>query len=223
MAGISLGMSNIWNMPRLNLSAGELRILVLLLVIMTLAFSWRIMVNSPSLYFALTGPPPHRVVLTPGDGDGPEVAPGTDPSFDEAVFIIDQEGIWVQIEGQVRQPGVYRVQPGTRLFMLLEHAGGILGEAVTADLNLTEELRDGQRIAIPGAPMSRESGDGRIDINSSSAERLQELPGIGPVLAERIIEYRQRHGGFHSVEELIEVSGIGAVTLDQLRDLITAQ
>ncbi len=213
-------------MTWLNLSAAELRLLALLMMIMTLAFSWRVVVNNPPVYFALTGPPPHRVILKPGDGQAKDVQGALpqemDLSCDEAgIFIIDPEGIWVQIEGCVQQPGVYRVPTGTRLFMLLQHAGGVADGGVTTGFNLTEELRDGQKLVITDENPGSEHDDRRININTSSADRLQELPGIGPALAERIVEYRQRHGSFGSIEELAEVPGIGAATVDKLREWVT--
>lgn len=213
-------------MTWLNLSSVELRLLILLMVVMTLAVSWRVVVNHPSVYFALTGPPPHRVSLTPADGsadDMQEVPPKEmDICYDDAgIFTIDPEGIWVQIEGQVQKPGVYRLPPGTRLFMLLQHAGGVADGGITTGFNLTEELRDGQKVVIMEEGSGSEPDDERININTSSAERLQELPGIGPALAERIVEYRQRHGSFSSIDELAEVSGIGAATVDELREWVT--
>lgn len=145
-----------------------------------------------------------------------------DICYDDAgIFTIDPEGIWVQIEGQVQKPGVYRLPPGTRLFMLLQHAGGVADGGITTGFNLTEELRDGQKVVIMEEGSGSEPDDERININTSSAERLQELPGIGPALAERIVEYRQRHGSFSSIDELAEVSGIGAATVDELREWVT--
>lgn len=192
---------------------------------MALALGWRLLANSPALHFALIGPPPHPVSVVPDDegwNRAGEPSPSMNQPWDEEeeVFVVDPDGIWVQIVGCVQQPGVYRVAPGTRLFMLLAHAGGITTDGSADGFNLTAEVSDGQMVVIPGAETAGEIVDDRININTASSEELQQLSGIGPVLAGRIIDHRGRWGIFSSVEELLDVSGIGPSSLENLRDRV---
>lgn len=146
----------------------------------------------------------------------------------------------VQIDGAVQHPGVYKVNEGTRIFELLEKAGGTTENAVLNDINLAQPVYDGQRVFIPSRTAQGDtspsfstnltqflpqantsSGTKRINVNTASQEELVSLPGIGEVIAQRIIEYRQTHGPFHKPEDLLEVKGIGSKKLDRIRDLIS--
>lgn len=136
----------------------------------------------------------------------------------------------VQIEGAVRNPGVYEVPEGTRLFELLERAGGARDNADLRGLNLVAPLYDGQKITIPAFPEKTQvqvassvspSGMSLVNVNTASQEELQSLPGIGEVIAQRIIEYRETHGPFQAPEDLLKVKGIGPKKLETLRDRIT--
>lgn len=131
--------------------------------------------------------------------------------------------IWVHIRGEVRSPGVYRVAEGTRLAELIGYAGGLTPDALADEMNLAVRLADGDEIVIAAREQAQEDDTGAVNINTACSEVLQELPGIGPVLAERIIEYRERQGAFVSVEQLVDVSGIGPVTLEGLRDQATVR
>ncbi|HSV30737.1 MAG TPA: ComEA family DNA-binding protein [Atribacteraceae bacterium] len=147
----------------------------------------------------------------------------------------------VQIQGAIQNPGVYRVPEGTRLYELVETAGGATEEAALLDLNLAAPLYDGQRISVPRIPevpdhsfsnldhfipnslsMERSAGsDILVNVNSASADELQSLPGIGKVIASRIIAYRQEHGAFSRPEDLLAVPGIGEKRLEDIRNQIT--
>ncbi|MCX7667450.1 MAG: ComEA family DNA-binding protein [Atribacterota bacterium] len=146
--------------------------------------------------------------------------------------------IIVQVDGAVKQPGIYKVKEGTRIFELLEKAGGTTENAVLNDMNLAQPAYDGQRVFIPSRtentpssfstnltqflPQSDTSSVAkRVNVNTASKEELISLPGIGEAIAQRIIEYRQTHGPFHKPEDLLEVKGIGPKKLDQIRDLIS--
>ncbi len=128
--------------------------------------------------------------------------------------------MWVHIAGEVVQPGPYRVAIGAELADLIDLAGGFTGSADRESLSLTRQLREGEEVIVPrrGIP-GGEAGDSRgmVDLNSACEEELQELTGIGPVLAERIVDHRQAHGDFQEVEELLAIEGIGPVTLENLR------
>ncbi|HSO49130.1 MAG TPA: helix-hairpin-helix domain-containing protein, partial [Acidimicrobiia bacterium] len=105
-------------------------------------------------------------------------------------------------------------------------AGGALEGAVLESLNLASPVLDGDHIQIPGpgdviaATGGGEEGDGRIALNRADAAALEQLPGVGPVLAERIVAHREANGPYQEVEDLLEVSGIGEAKLASIRDLI---
>ncbi len=130
----------------------------------------------------------------------------------------------VYVSGAVATPGVYALAPGARVQDALDAAGGAVASADLARLNLAEPVTDGKHIYVPvlsETPVAS-TPDGRMDINSASAEDLERLPGIGPALAGAIISYREAHGPFATVEELLLVKGIGPATLERVRDLIVA-
>ncbi len=144
--------------------------------------------------------------------------------------IIDSEGIWVHLLGEVNQPGVYRVPSDTRLVNLLDHAEGPTSRANLDELNLAAVLQDGQKITVSRREVSEELQDlaesggdaaSSININEADAEALQHLQGIGPVLADRIIEYRKIYGPFSTVEQMQEVKGIGEKTLERLKPSVS--
>lgn len=136
--------------------------------------------------------------------------------------------ISVQVSGAVVEPGVYALDPDARVEDALLAAGGAAPDADLAQLNLARRLTDGEAIEIPailptpgpGTPRAT-AGAGSIDINTATAEELDTLPGIGPALADAIIEYRSEHGAFGSVDELARVPGISARMVDAMRDQIT--
>ena len=137
--------------------------------------------------------------------------------------------LYVYITGEIREPGVYKLSDDARIFQLVEMAGGFTSKADTESLNLAETLSDATHVhigaklqplneeppRIPGMPASRASvqpgiqprSQGLININSATASELESLPGIGPAIAQRIIEYRNTHGNFSRPEDLINVRG----------------
>ncbi len=143
----------------------------------------------------------------------------------------------VQVDGAVQQPGLYRVAPGARVADAITAAGGLAPDADTARLNLAARLEDGARVWVPrqGATPPPEptrpvpGGSSpttpahRVNLNTATAAELEALPGIGPALAQRIIEYRTQHGPFASVDDLLAVSGIGPAKLEQLRPYVTVE
>jgi competence protein ComEA len=136
----------------------------------------------------------------------------------------------VDVAGKVRRPGVYELAPGARVIDALRAAGGARRGASTTSLNLAAPLHDGEQVVVglPGAPVAGAAGAvagtapaGPIDLNTATFEQLQTLPGVGPVLAQRILDWRADHGRFDSVDQLNDVSGIGTVKFAQLRDRVT--
>lgn len=144
----------------------------------------------------------------------------------------------VHVAGKVRQPGIVSLPAGSRVIDALQEAGGPRRNVDLSSLNLARSLADGEQIvvgvdgAVPPSSPSATGGDesspggsgasaGPVNLNTATSEQLEELPGVGPVTAASIIDWRTEHGQFSSVEELLEVSGIGDATLADLRDLVT--
>jgi competence protein ComEA len=139
--------------------------------------------------------------------------------------------VYVHVAGAVRRPGLYRVPQGARVGAALELAGGPTGRAELAGTNLAARVQDGQQVIVPtraAAPAAAAASaspvpgaaSAPISLANATQAQLEELDGIGPTLAARIIEYRDAHGGFRSVEELGEVDGIGEVRLEALRQAV---
>jgi len=120
----------------------------------------------------------------------------------------------VHVAGRVERPGVIRLPAGSRIADAIDAAGGALKERDLDSVNLARVLVDGEQIQVGIAATAQESG---IDINSASASELEDLPGIGPVLAGRIVEWRTTRGPFTSVDDLGQVEGIGSSVLEELR------
>ncbi len=141
--------------------------------------------------------------------------------------------IQVHVCGAVNQPGVYALPPGSIVQQAIDAAGGFTSESVPSALNLATVLEDGQKVHVPeqedhtvsipsSADPSIDPSPGElININTASASELDLLPGIGPALANNIIEHRQNYGPFTCIEDIINVSGIGPSKFTELRDLIT--
>lgn len=136
--------------------------------------------------------------------------------------------IYVDISGCVQAPGVYKVEMGTRLFQLIEKAGGLTEEADIREVNRAEEVMDGQKVTIYSLDERDESRQpyesdraGKVNINKADESELQTVPGIGPATAQKIIEYRQSNGRFKSPEDIKNVKGIGEKTFETMKEYIT--
>ncbi len=144
--------------------------------------------------------------------------------------------IVVEIDGAVAAPGVVTLPAGSRLIDAIDGAGGLLESADTTTLNLAGRIGDGEQITIPSArvqepfldpdPESTPSTSaldtaGLIDINTAGLSELDQLPGIGPIIAQRIIDYREIHGPFETVDQLVEVEGVSQNMVERFRHLVT--
>ncbi|MFI6402651.1 helix-hairpin-helix domain-containing protein [Streptomyces sp. NPDC050548] len=141
--------------------------------------------------------------------------------------------IVVDVSGKVREPGVHRLPAGSRVTDALRAAGGVRSGTNTEGLNLARFLVDGEQVvvggptpaAVPGATGATGTGvaaapGAPVSLNTATVDQLNTLPGVGPVLAQHIIDYRTQHGGFRSVDELRQVNGIGDRRFADLRDLV---
>jgi competence protein ComEA len=162
-------------------------------------------------------PPVHFTVLPPQPTPLPTPKPTAAP-------------VQCHVVGAVSAPGVYILSPGARVHDAVQAAGGYTADADQEGLNLAAVVQDQQQIIVPrrqaaltpGATKALEGpGNNRVNINTADSATLQGLPGIGPVMADRIITYRDQHGPFAVVDELIAIRGIGEATLERLRPLIT--
>jgi competence protein ComEA len=169
-----------------------------------------------------------------GTADAPEVVAPLEPVAAPA-----PKRMVVHVVGAVRRPGLYRLREGVRVADAVARAGGATRRADLAALNLAAPLVDGTQVLVPpraaaqtGAPSGSASTGpsagsaatgamAKVSLATATAEQLDELPGVGPVTAQKILDYRTEHGPFRSVDDLDDVPGIGPTRVEQLRDLVT--
>lgn len=163
-----------------------------------------------------------------GGGNGsaaPVVAPlrvASRPAAAAKLLVVD-------VAGQVRRPGLYKLPAGSRVDDAIAAAGGGTRKAQLDGVNLAAPIADGEQIVVPASGAGGVAADSSpagsspsapLDLNSATLEQLEALPGIGPVTAQKILDYRQQHGAFHSVSELEGVPGIGPAHIAQLKGLV---
>ena len=134
----------------------------------------------------------------------------------------------VYVVGAVRRSGLVRLPEGSRVADAVERAGGPTRRADLALVNLAAPVADGQQVVVPirvppgaAAAGPAVTGVGKVSLASATLEQLDELPGVGPVTAQKILDWRQTHGSFRSVDDLDAIPGIGPARIEQLRDLVT--
>ena len=175
-------------------------------LVLLLVAAWRYVVRDET---AARAEPPARLTA-----DAPAAAPK----------------LLVHVVGAVRRPGLYALREGSRVADAVRRAGGATPRADVALINLAAPVSDGTQVVVPGRgpPPAADGGaagaggsaSGPLHLNTATAEQLDELPGIGPVTAQKIVDYRQTHGAFTSVDELDAVPGIGPSRLEELRELV---
>jgi competence protein ComEA len=193
-----------------GLSRGELVGLVAFLAVT---------LGGAGLWYVRSLPRPVEVATAPSGGTAS--APASASPSPEVVVLVD-------VAGWVRRPGVYEFTEGARVIDAIDAAGGARSGAVLEALNLAAPLTDGTQILVPregqegAAPVTGGAvAGGLVNVNSAIATELEELPGIGEVIAQRIIDYRTENGPFATVDELVDVSGIGDAILESIRELVT--
>jgi competence protein ComEA len=179
----------------------------------------------------------HRLAQA-GSARSPEVAAAPLEPVAQAPA---RRSLVVHVVGAVRRPGLYRLREGSRVADAVARAGGATGTAELAALNLAAPLVDGVQVLVPSrVPSASRAGaaggeslagadagvgtaglGAKPSLSSATAEQLDELPGVGPVTAQKILDYRAEHGPFRSVDDLDAVPGIGPTRIEQLRDLVT--
>lgn len=163
---------------------------------------------------------------TPAAPLPPPPGPGTGAAGPSARVVVD-------VVGEVRRPGLYRLADGSRIADAVARAGGATRKAELAQVNLAAPLADGEQVVVPArgpaaaaAPAVADGGgdaaapSAPIQLSTATVEQLDSLPGVGPATAQKILDYRTKHGAFSSVDELDAVPGIGPKRLEQLRDLV---
>jgi competence protein ComEA len=183
-----------------------------------------------------------------GAADAPEVVAPLQPvdgGAGDATSRPAREELVVHVVGAVRRPGLLRLREGARVADALAKAGGARRTADLTAVNLAAPVVDGVQILVPARPSTGGNGTGtappiseagagvaagatagagmgrKVSLASATAEELDGLPGVGPVTAQQILDYRSQHGPFRSVEDLDAVPGIGPARIEQLRDLVT--
>ena len=185
--------------------------------------------------FSLTRSHPSHSASSLPESDPLATLPYAGTAGAPAVTEVDE--LIVHAAGAVERPGLYRLPTDARVGDLLDAAGGATADADRDRVNLAAPMNDGDRVYVPrvgeadlpivpdlaepeiGAP-SVSSESGLIDVNRATAEQLEELPGVGPSIARAIVDHREANGPFHTVDELLEVRGIGPSRLEQIRALV---
>ncbi len=161
-----------------------------------------------------------------GDGEPVRIVPPPTVSSVESCAELESKAY---VTGAVRHPGLYTIEEGDRLADLIDLAGGITEDADMQAVNLAVRVNDqdhwtvpklGEPTVVPSNAVSIEPTSGKVDINTADAKLLETLPGIGESRAQAIIRYREEHGPFKRIDDIVAVQGIGSATLEGLRDLV---
>jgi competence protein ComEA len=151
------------------------------------------------------------------------------PLTPTAVSAPPPAAVVVDVVGAVRRPGLYHLTDAARIADAIARAGGATAKADLQQVNLAAPIADGEQVvvprraaagAVPASGAGSSTSTGPVHLSTATLEQLDGLPGVGPVTAQKILDYRAQHGAFHSVDELDAIPGIGPARLDQLRNLV---
>lgn len=160
-------------------------------------------------------------------GGGSEPLPRPPDAAAEAPAITTPELVRIHVSGLVRSPGVVDVPAGSIVADAIDAAGGLDVGANLSGMNLAAPVGDGDLLVVPGPGVEAPAGSastpgagGLLPLSTATATELENLPGVGPVLAARVVSFREQNGAFESIEDLLEVPGIGEAKLAAIRDLV---
>jgi competence protein ComEA len=191
---------------------------------------WWLLASRPRSVAVSSAPAPLPGATSPVGSAQPSPAPSAASS---APASTSAAPLVVDVAGKVRRPGLYRLPDGARVDDAIKAAGGPLHGVNLISLNLAAKVADGQQILVGvrgagagpvgavGSPSEGTAGAAPVDLNTATLEQLEALPGVGPVLGQNILDWRSAHGSFSSVDQLNDVTGIGAVKFAALRPLVT--
>ncbi len=205
-----------------NLSRQEKIVFLFIISVILIAFGWKLCSREKN-----------TITIVPANEISESSPLAAEKSADKEICII-------HISGAVHQPGVYQLDKGKRIIDAVKIAGGEMEKANLNAVNLAAHLYDGQKIVIPFIPQNNEdtpiesalsyegsqpdtysSNNSLLNLNAATSHQLETLPGIGPVLAERILEHRKNHGLFRHSEEIMSVPGIGEKKFEGIKEFIT--
>ena len=212
-------MFALWNLTPARLIAGGAALGL------AVVLAWRVL--------APPAPPPEMQIPFAQSASAPDKSElPTDPVATVSSAEPEAEEVVVDVAGAVVTPGVHHLEAGARVVDAVDAAGGLAPDADAARVNLAALLVDGQQVYVARVgetpPVAATAGGANptgpaplVDLNTATASELEELPGIGPTTAEAIVDHRERNGPFTSVDDLLDVRGIGDAKLEQLRDRVT--
>ncbi len=211
---------------RVALGAGQLAVVAVIAVVgLALTCWWLVRGSAHEVAAPSALATPAAALATPDDGGGAQVvAAGTGPSSGAKTKVV------VDVTGKVRRPGIAVLRQGARVIDALRAAGGARPGVDLGGLNLARVLADGEQVVVgrptaagpvPSASESGSPGATIVDLNTADETTLESLPEVGPVTAQAILAWRSQHGGFSSVDQLLDVDGIGDATLAQLTPYVT--
>ena len=204
--------------PRVEIP--HVRALITIAVAASVLLVWWLLAGRPE-----TSEPVAPLAFSSTATPSPDESTGGAPAGDAGAELI------VDVAGKVERPGIVTLPKGSRVYEAIEAAGGLRGRVDTAALNMARQLADGEQVlvgvapvAVPGEVPSGQQGGAvpgaKINLNTATAAQLDTLPGIGPVTAQAILGHRDTDGPFGTVDDLLDVKGIGEATLAELRDLV---
>lgn len=224
--GVPAGHRVARRVPR-RIGPVHVRAVAAVIAVVALLVGWQVVSGRPSAAPAGGSP---GLAIDAGPSSASDGA--SDGAADDGADTAAGEELVIDVVGHVHRPGIVILPPGSRVHEAIEAAGGLTGPVDTTALNMARKLTDGEQILVGITPVVPAGGGthpdgsgapagGLVNLNTATEAELDDLPGVGPVTAASILEWRQENGQFSSVDDLLEVRGIGEATLEDLRDHVT--